>query len=45
MQHILVCVLMESACSAFDLTMANDIAVKCAKYWDKFIIRLVEGHE
>ena len=37
MEHLLVCELMESACFAFDLTITNDIAIKCAKYWEKVL--------
>ena len=34
MQHLLVCPMMDTACSPQDLTMANDIAIGCARHWE-----------
>ena len=34
MQHPLVCLMMDTACSPHDLTMANVIAVGCARHWE-----------
>ena len=34
MQHLLVCPMMNTACSTQDLTMANGIAIGCARYWE-----------
>ena len=34
MQHLLVCPMMDSACSSQDLAMANGIAIGCAKHWE-----------
>ena len=32
MQHLLVCPMMDTACSPQDMTTANDIAISCAKH-------------
>ena len=34
MQHLLVCPMMNTACSPQDLTTANDIAIGCARHWE-----------
>ena len=34
MQHLLVCPMMDTACSPQDLTTANGIAIGCAKHWE-----------
>ena len=34
MQHLLVCPMMDTACSPQDLTTANDIAIGCARHWE-----------
>ena len=34
MQHLLVCPMMDTACSPHDLTMANGIAIGCAMHWE-----------
>ena len=34
MQHLLVCPMMDTACSPQDLTTANDIAIDCARHWE-----------
>ena len=34
MQHLLVCPLMDTACSPQDLPTANDIAIGCARHWE-----------
>ena len=34
MQHLLVCPMMNTACSTHDLTTANGIAIGCARRWD-----------
>ena len=34
MQHLLVCPMMNTACSPQDLTTANDIAIGCAMHWE-----------
>ena len=33
MQHLLVCPMMDTACSPHALTMANGIAIGCARHW------------
>ena len=40
MQHLLVCPMMDTACSPQDLTTANDIAISCAKHWEGIIWRI-----
>ena len=37
MQHLLVCPMMDTACSPQDLTTANDIAIGCARHWEDTI--------
>ena len=37
MQHLLVCPMMDTACSHQDLTTANDIAIGCARHWEDTI--------
>ena len=37
MQHLLVCPMMDTACSPQDLTTANDIAIGCARHWESTI--------
>ena len=37
MQHLLVCPMMDTACSPQDLTTANDIAIGYARHWDSTI--------
>ena len=39
MQHLLVCPLMDTACSIQDLSTANGIAIGCAKHWEGTIWR------
>ena len=34
MQHLLVCPMMDTACSPQDLATANGIAIGCAKHWE-----------
>ena len=34
MQRLLVCPMMDTDCSPKDLTMANDIAIGCARHWE-----------
>ena len=34
MQHLLVCPMMNTACSTQDLTTANGIAIGCARHWE-----------
>ena len=34
MQHLLVCPMMNTACSTQDLTTVNDIAIGCARHWE-----------
>ena len=34
MQHLLVCPMMNTACSSQDLTTANGIAIGCARHWE-----------
>ena len=34
MQHLLVCPMMDTACSPQDMTTANDIAIGCARHWE-----------
>ena len=34
MQHLLVCPMMNTACSIHDLTTANGIAIGCARHWE-----------
>ena len=34
MQHLLVCPMMDTACSPQDLATANSIAIGCAKHWE-----------
>ena len=34
MQHLLVCPMMDTACSPQYLTTANDIAIDCARHWE-----------
>ena len=34
MQHLLVCPMMNTACSTQDMTTANGIAIGCARHWE-----------
>ena len=34
MQHLLVCPMMDTACSPQNLTTANDIAIDCTNHWE-----------
>ena len=37
MQHLLVCPMMDTACFPQDPTTANDIAIGCARHWERTI--------
>ena len=37
MQHLLVCPMMNTACSTQDLTTANGFAIGCARHWEDTI--------
>ena len=44
MRHLLVCPMLDTACSPTDLTTANDTAIGSARHWEGTDIRLlVEG--
>ena len=43
MQHLLVCPMMDTACSPQDLTTANGIAIGCAKHWEGTIWRTYDS--
>ena len=43
MQHLLVCPMMDTACSPQDLAMANGIAIGCAKHWEGTIWRTYDS--
>ena len=43
MQHLLVCPMMDTACSPQDMTTANDIAISCAKHREGTILRTYDS--
>ena len=43
MQHLLVCPMMDTACSPQDLATANGIAIGCAKHWEGTIWRTYDS--
>ena len=43
MYDLLVCPMMDTACSPQDLTMANGIATECAKHWEGTIWRTYDS--
>ena len=43
MQHLLVCPMMDTACSPQDLATANGIAIGCAKHWEGTISRTYDS--